>query len=92
VLAARQVQRARFGNGGALRLNRDLEGRLLHDHCALDEEGEGLLEAALQRFCLSARGRDRVLRVSRTIADLCNSPVIGSDHVAEALQYRFTFA
>lgn len=89
VSAARARQRSRFGGP---RLNRQLEGAELRAHCALDAVGTALLETALQRFCLSARGRDRVLRVSRTVADLAGSACLESPHVAEAVQYRFVFA
>jgi magnesium chelatase family protein len=49
-----------------------------------------LLESAVQRFCLSARGRDRVLRVSRTVADLQESSDLRKEHLAEAVQYRWS--
>ena len=89
VVNARSHQRRRFG-GSSSRLNRQLEGAELNEHCSLDERGAAILEAAIQKFCLSARGCDRVLRVSRTIADLADAPTIRDEHVAEALQFRFT--
>ena len=85
VVEARECQRARFG-GASQRLNRQLEGGDLSEHCTLDERSAHLLEAAIQKFCLSARGCDRVLRVSRTIADLAGCRLIAAHHVAEALQ------
>ena len=88
VVAARARQQRRFG-GGSQKLNRQLEGGELNEHCRLDSPTAHLLEAAIQKFCLSARGCDRVLRVSRTIADLAGSASLTNDHVAEALQYRF---
>jgi magnesium chelatase family protein len=88
VVAARQRQQARFGGAGS-RLNRQLEGAELGEHCRLDSHATAVLEAAIQRFCLSARGCDRVLRVSRTIADLDGVRSLSADHVAEALQFRF---
>ena len=61
-------------------------------HCGgtakLDAEGSRLLEAAIRRLALSARGYDRVLKVARTIADLVGAHRIGPAHLAEALQYR----
>lgn len=91
VLQARALQRTRFNDEG-LRLNRALEGAALREHCSLDAGGGKLLEAAIRQFCLSARGRDRVLRVSRTIADLSGSERLRPEHVAEAIQYRLIFA
>jgi magnesium chelatase family protein len=88
VLAARARQRARFG-AVAGKLNRQLEGSEIEVHCRLDARTTSLLDTAIERFCLSARGSARVLRVSRTIADLADSDAIGCGHLAEALQYRF---
>ena len=89
VVDARTRQHARFHQAGR-KLNRQLEGADLHDHCRLDARSTHTLEGAIQKFCLSARGCDRVLRVSRTIADLAQSSRLAADHVAEALQYRFS--
>ena len=91
VIAARTRQRDRFGGVYGL-LNSQLIGSVLRQHCALDRQGSRLMDAAIGKFCLSARGTDRLLRVSRTIADLAASPNIRGEHLAEALQYRFTFA
>ena len=88
VVDARRRQRLRFGEANQ-KLNRQLEGAELSEHCRLDARSAGVLEAAIQKFCLSARGCDRVLRVSRTIADLAGCPTIATEHVAEALQFRF---
>ena len=89
VVEARKRQRARFGESSQ-RLNRQLEGGELGEHCRLDVHATHVLEAAIQKFCLSARGCDRVLRVSRTIADLAGCATIATEHLAEALQYRFS--
>jgi magnesium chelatase family protein len=89
VVDARKVQQARFGEAKQ-KLNRQLEGAELNHHCSLDTRSTNVLEAAIQKFCLSARGCDRVLRVSRTIADLSGCRAIETDHVAEALQYRLS--
>jgi magnesium chelatase family protein len=91
VVHARKRQQARFGDASQ-RLNRQLEGIELNEHCRLDARSTHVLEAAIQQFCLSARGCDRVLRVSRTIADLACCRGIETEHVAEALQYRFSEA
>jgi magnesium chelatase family protein len=89
VVEARERQRQRFGEASQ-RLNRQLQGSELSDYCSLDVRSADVLETAIQKFCLSARGCDRVRRVSRTIADLHGSPSIATDHIAEALQYRFS--
>ncbi len=77
VVEARRRQHARFGEPRS-RLNRQLEGSELHQHCRLDARGTRVLDTAIEKFCLSARGCDRVLRVSRTIADLAGHPTISS--------------
>jgi magnesium chelatase family protein len=74
--------------GRAARLNAALQGRAFERACALDDVGRRLLERAVERLHLSARGFHRVLKVARTIADLAAAPAIGVDHLAEALQYR----
>jgi magnesium chelatase family protein len=89
VVETRRRQRTRFGESSQ-RLNRQLEGSELGEHCRLDAHTRDVLEAAIQKFCLSARGCDRVLRVSRTIADLAGRATIATEHLAEALQYRFS--
>ena len=89
VVDARERQRMRFGESRQ-RLNRQLEGGQLNEFCRLDSRSTRVLEAAIQKFCLSARGCDRVLRVSRTIADLADCARISTEHVAEALQYRLS--
>jgi magnesium chelatase family protein len=87
VLRARERQRARF-TGTPLRVNADMASRHLRRLCPAPPEAERLLEAAMNRLSLSARGHDRVLKVARTIADLEGTENIGAAHCAEAIQYR----
>jgi magnesium chelatase family protein len=56
--------------------------------CELDESGHTILKTAMDRMGLSARAYDRIIKVARTIADLDETPKIGAQHVAEAIQYR----
>ncbi len=89
VLAARTRQAARpQTRGGDRRLNADLEGADLHSSCGLAAPGMRLLSDAATRLALSARSYDRVMRVSRTIADLAGSSAVDTTHLAEALQFR----
>ena len=87
VCAARVRQQGRRPATGA-RTNAELRGRAGGHACRPDIAGRDLLKRAVERFGLSARGYDRVLKVARTIADLGETERIGADHVAEALQYR----
>lgn len=65
-----------------------MSSRLLHQYALPDEKGLTLLRNAMERFHLSARAYDRILKVSRTIADLEDSAQIQSHHLAEAISYR----
>ena len=88
VRAARDRQASRFQGHPAMRVNADMEGRLLEEVATPDPEGRALLTRVAERFGLSARGYHRVLRVARTIADLDGSEAVRQPHVAEALGYR----
>ena len=87
VAAARSTQRQRYA-GLEARTNSEIDGDELEKHATPDEPGRALLTQAAQAIRLSARGYTRVLRVSRTIADLAGVEKIGRIHVAEALSYR----
>jgi magnesium chelatase family protein len=84
---ARRAQRERFGPTSH-RLNSRMTSRQLRKFCVLDDECRRLLKAAMDEFGLSARAHDRILRVSRTIADLEDPVDIGPTHVIEAINYR----
>jgi magnesium chelatase family protein len=85
--AARALQQPRYTADG-LFCNAHMLPKHLHAYCRLDARGRQLLETAMARLGLSARGYDRVLKVARTIADLAGVEAIGTEHLAEALQYR----
>lgn len=85
--AARQIQQDRFRRASIV-CNAEMSTRHLRRACELDPPSRRLLLAAIERLGLSARAHDRILKVSRTIADLAGSERIDSSHVAEAVQYR----
>ncbi len=88
VVAAREIQQRRFVNHPHLHSNADMGSREVREFCQLDETSSNLLKMAMTSFGLSARAYDRILKVSRTIADLENSENILPPHVSEAIQYR----
>jgi magnesium chelatase family protein len=88
VIAARYKQQLRFQDAAGMNCNAQMDSKWLKQNCAIDETSKLLLATAMERLKLSARAYDRILKVARTIADLGNSEHIGSDHLAEAIQYR----
>jgi magnesium chelatase family protein len=86
---ARKIQRSRF-EGSGLIANADMGPVEVWKFCQIDDSATGLLQAAMKQMHLSARSYHRVLKLSRTIADLAGLETIGVAHVAEALQYRPT--
>ncbi|MBZ5694530.1 MAG: YifB family Mg chelatase-like AAA ATPase [Acidobacteriia bacterium] len=88
VLRARDIQLERYKGEKNLYANAQMPPKLIRKHCAISAEGEKLLETAIQRLGLSARAHDRILKVSRTIADLDGAPSIEPKHLGEAIQYR----
>lgn len=87
VNAARRIQQRRYAGSGIYN-NAALQSEQLSQYCALNTESRALMETAYNRFGLSPRGRARVLKVARTIADLAGSENILKNHLAEALQFR----
>jgi magnesium chelatase family protein len=87
VIRARRMQHARF-NGSHTRQNAHMTHRQIRDYCRLDDACANLLRTTMTELCLSARAHDKVLRVSRTIADLSGSDEITPTHLSEAVNYR----
>ena len=85
--AARDIQNKRFANTG-ITCNAQIPPEMLHEVCRTAPAADALLKNAFEKFGLSARAYDRVLKVSRTIADLDNSRDIEARHAAEAVRYR----
>jgi magnesium chelatase family protein len=88
VVKARDIQLARFQNKDSIYCNAMMPSNMVKKVCEIDDVGRALLKTAMERLGLSARAYDRILKVSRTIADLASSEEIKSEHLAEAIQYR----
>ena len=88
VTKARKLQEERFGNYSGIHCNAQMSASLLQKICVIDDEGIKLLKNAMERLGLSARAYDRILKVSRTIADMEEQETIQPAHLAEAIQYR----
>lgn len=88
VVSARSIQEERFSSYEGVYCNAQMTSRLLHQYAVPDATGLVLLKTAMLRLNLSARAYDRILKVSRTIADLDASPDIEARHLAEAINYR----
>lgn len=88
VIKARNIQLERYKEYDGIYCNAQINTALLHQHCALNNISANLLKVAMEKLNLSARAYDRILKVSRTIADLAGSEEIRPEHVAEAIQYR----
>ncbi|MBP9993852.1 MAG: YifB family Mg chelatase-like AAA ATPase [bacterium] len=88
VVKARMIQTQRFADVPGVHCNSQMTTKLIQQYCQLDKECSALLKNAMERLNLSARAYDRILKVSRTIADLDNSLEINAGHLSEAIQYR----
>ncbi len=88
VIVARDIQTQRFSSLLNIHYNAQMGVKQIREFCELDKSSKELLKTAMERLNLSARAYDRILKVSRTIADLENSENILGDHISEAIQYR----
>jgi len=88
VLKARHIQEKRFADTPGIYANSQMGSQQLQKYCSIDEVSSRMLKNAMEKLGLSARAYDRILKVSRTIADLDGSDAIRAEHVAEAINYR----
>jgi magnesium chelatase family protein len=88
VVRAREVQMERFQEKQSIFCNAMMPSNMVKEICVINDAGKSLLRTAMERLGLSARAYDRILKVSRTVADLAASPEIRTEHLAEAIQYR----
>jgi magnesium chelatase family protein len=88
VIKAREIQIARFGSKPDLHANAQMSPQMVRDLCKISTAGQTLLKKAMEKLGLSARAYDRILKVSRTIADLSDSDDIQLEHLAEAIHFR----
>lgn len=88
VIRARKKQYERFSDHQGIYANSQMDSNLLKKICRIEKSGTTILKAAMEKLNLSARAYDRILKVSRTIADLDSQEEIKTEHLAEAIQYR----
>jgi len=88
VIQARAIQEKRFEGKANLYSNAQMEPQMVEEICTITDAGKNLLSRAMQKLNLSARAYNRIIKVSRTIADLAASPDIKTEHLAEAIQFR----
>ena len=88
VTRARAIQQERFADYQGVHCNAQMNTRLIRKHCILDDECQKMIKTAMEKIGLSARAYDRILKVSRTIADLASSEKVETMHIAEAIGYR----
>ena len=88
VIKAREIQTRRYNNELSIHCNAMMPSQMVKQICSVNSAGKNLLRTAMTKLDLSARAYDRILKVSRTIADLALSEDIKIEHLAEAIQYR----
>ena len=87
VVRCREIQQKRF-EGMPIYCNAQMDAKLIRKYCVLNDECQSILKTAMEKLGLSARAYDRIIKVSRTIADLAGTEHIEAEHLAEAIQYR----
>jgi magnesium chelatase family protein len=88
VIIGREIQQKRFIDHKSIYSNAMMPSAMVREICEINNAGRTLLKTAMEKLGLSARAYDRILKVSRTIADLAISEDIKIEHLAEAIQYR----
>ena len=88
VITAREIQAVRYKKFESVYANAQMSSKMLKEICIIDETSKKMLKSAMEKLNLSARAYDRIIKVSRTIADLDNSSAINTTHLAEAIHYR----
>jgi magnesium chelatase family protein len=88
VIRAREIQEERYKDNQGIYCNAQMSSKMLKEICVISTVSQNLLKSAMNKLNLSARAYDRILKVSRTIADLAQSVEIKPEHIAEAIQYR----
>ncbi len=88
VIKARNIQEERYKDNEGVYANAQMSSKMLKEICVINTASQNLLKVAMEKLNLSARAYDRILKVSRTIADLAGKDEIKAEHIAEAIQYR----
>ena len=88
VIKAREMQAERYKDHPGIYCNAQMSSKMLKEICVINTGGQNLLKVAMEKLNLSARAYDRILKVSRTIADLSQLEEIKPEYLAEAIQYR----
>ena len=88
VMRARAIQQKRYRDQPGIHCNANMRSKMLHRVCRMEPEAEAILRASMADMNFSARAYDRILKVSRTIADLDAAETIRPQHISEAIQYR----
>lgn len=88
VMRARHIQQKRYRDQPGIHCNANMRSKMLHRVCRMETEAEAILRASMADMNFSARAYDRILKVSRTIADLAGAETIRPQHISEAIQYR----